>query len=71
MQLKLQITGDAKTVDEFQNFVDTIPERLGFSVTKFAISFMKKSEVIQQIIGNACFSMCSEEIQDFKRGFEL
>ena len=69
MQLKLQITGHAKTVDEFQNFVDTIPERL--SVTKFAISFMKKSEVIQQIIENACFSMCSEEIQDFKRGLEL
>ena len=56
--------------DEFQNIVDTLPERFGFGVTKFAISFMEKNEFIQQIIQHFSFSMCSEEIQDFKRGLE-
>ena len=31
---------------------------------------MEKSEFIQQITQRFCFSMCSEEIQDFKRGLE-
>ena len=56
--------------DEFQNIVDIFPERFGFGVTKFAISFMEKNEFIQQIIQHFSFSMCSEEIQDFKRGLE-
>ena len=31
---------------------------------------MEKSEFIQQITQRFCFSLCSEEIQDFKRGLE-
>ena len=31
---------------------------------------MEKNEFIQQIIQHFSFSMCSEEIQDFKRGLE-
>ena len=65
-----QIIADVKNEDEFQNIVDTFPERFGFGVTKFAISFMEKNEFIQKITQHFCFSMCSEEIQDFKRGFE-
>ena len=56
IQLKLQTTADVKTEYGFQNIVDTFPERFGFGVTKFAISFVEKSEFIQQIS------------QDFKRG---
>ena len=67
IQIKLQVIVDAKREDEFQNIVDTFPERFGFSVTKFAISFMEKSEFIQQITQYFCFSICLEEIQDFKR----
>ena len=67
IQIKLQVIVDAKTEDEFQNIVDTFPERFGFSVTKFAISLMEKSEFIQQITQHFCFSICLEEIQDFKR----
>ena len=70
IQQKLQTIADFKTEDEFQNIVDTFPERFGFGVTKFAISFMEKSEFIQQITQHFCFSMCSEEVQDFKRGLE-
>ena len=70
IQLKLQTIADIKTEDEFQNIVDTFPERFGFGVTKFAISFTEKSEFIQQITQHFCFSMSSEEIQDFKRGLE-
>ena len=70
IQLNLKIIADSKTEDEFQNIVDTFPERYGFGVTKFAISFMEKNEFIQQIIQHFCFKMCSEEIQDFKRGLE-
>ena len=70
MQLKLQTIADVKMEDEFQDIVDTFPERFGFSVTKFAFSFMEKSEFIQQITQHFCFPMCSEEIQDFKRGLE-
>ena len=62
MQLKLQTIADVKTEDEFQNIVDNFPEKSGFSVTKFAISFMEKSELMQQITQYFCFSMCSEEI---------
>ena len=70
IQLKLQTIADVKTEDEFQNIVDTFPERFGFGVTKFAISFMENSKFIQEIIQHFCFLMCSEEIQDFKRGIE-
>ena len=65
IQLKLQTIADVKTKDEFQNIVDTFPERLGVGVTKFSLSFMEKSEFMQQITQHFCFSMCSEEIQDF------
>ena len=70
IQLKLQAIADVKTEDEFQNIVDTFLERFGFGLTKFAISFVEKSEFIQQITHHFCFSMCSEEIQDFKKGLE-
>ena len=70
IQLKLQTIADVKTEDEFQNIVDTFPERSGFGVAKFAISFMENSKFIQEIIQHFCFLMCSEEIQDFKRGIE-
>ena len=68
IQLKLQTTADVKTEYGFQNIVGTFPERFGFGVTKFAISFVEKSEFIQQITQHFCFSTCSKEIQDFKRG---
>ena len=54
-----------ETEDEFQSIVDTFPERFGFVATKFVISFTEKSGFIQQITQHFCFSMCSEEIQDF------
>ena len=59
IQLKLQAIADVETEDEFQNIADTFPERFGFGVTKFAISFMEKSEFVQQITQHFCFSMCS------------
>ena len=68
IQLKLQTTADVKTEYGFQNIVGTFPEIFGFGVTKFAISFVEKSEFIQQITQHFCFSTCSKEIQDFKRG---
>lgn len=49
---------------------NTFPERFTFSFTKFTISFIEKSKSIQQINKNFCFWMCSEDIQDFKRGLE-
>ena len=49
---------------------NTFPERFTFSFTKFTISFIEKSKSIQQINQNFCFWMCSEDIQDFKRGLE-
>ena len=49
IQLKLQRIADVKTENEFLNIFDTFPERFGFGVTKFAISFIEKSEFIQQI----------------------
>ena len=70
IQLTLQTIADFKTEDDFQNIVDTFPERFGFGVTKLAISFAEKSEFIEQVTQHFCFSMCSEEIQDFKRGLE-
>ena len=54
-----------ETEDEFQSIVDPFPERFGFVATKFVISFTEKSGFIQQITQHFCFSMCSEEIQDF------
>ena len=45
-------------------------ERFGFGVTKLAISFPEKSEFIEQVTQHFRFSMCSQEIQDFKRGLE-
>ena len=70
IHLKLQIIADTKIEDEFQNIVDTFPHIFGFDFTKFVICFMKKSEFIQQITQRLCFSMCSEEIQDFKMELE-
>ena len=70
MQLKLQTIADVRTEDEFQNIVDTFPERFGFGVTKFPIGFMEKSEFIPQINQHICFLMCSAEIHDFKGGLE-
>ena len=55
IQLKLQTIADVKMEDEFQNIVDTFPERFGFGVTEFAISLMEKSEFIQQITQHFCF----------------
>ena len=66
---KITIT-DTKTGDEFQKTADTFPERFTFSFTKFTIRFIEKSKPIQQINQNFCFWMCSEDIQDFKRGLE-
>ena len=42
IQLKLQTIADVKMEDEFQNIVDTIPERFGFGVTKFASVLWRK-----------------------------
>ena len=70
IQLTLQTIADFKTEDDFQNIVDTFPERFGFGVTKLAIGFAEKSESIEQVTQHFCFSMCSQEIQDFKTGLE-
>ena len=57
IQLKLQTIEDVKTEDDFQNIVDTFPERSGFGVTKFAISFIEKNKFIQQITQYFCLSI--------------
>ena len=57
IQLKLQTIADVKTEDDFQNIVDTFPERSGFGITKFAISFIEKNKFIQQITQYFCLSI--------------
>ena len=66
MLLKSQIIPDIKTEDEFQNIVDTFPEKCGFGVTKFAISFMEKNEFIQQITQH--FWLCAQKKSRISNG---
>ena len=68
IQLKLQTIADVKTEDDFQNIVDTFPERSGFGITKFAISFIEKNKFIQQITQYFCLSIWLRRNPGLQRG---